>query len=238
MSSGNGRSLALALALGLLFCQVALAQGKNLAPGFTHLPKDAKVVVAPIDLELFEVSGGGVPEPKADWTDAALRHMKLALANKTVKIGLSSGDMDTKTAEEQAELLNLTAAVSRAIAGNRTLPTKEGKLDWSFGDSLVPLQQATGSRYALFTWLRDSYASAERKAMMGVVAVLSAVATAGANVVILGGGIQSGYASLVDLETGQVLWFNQLISGSGDMRTEPEAAKTVDALLREFPVGK
>ena len=208
----------------------ALAQSRNLAPGFTTLPKDAKVVVAPLDVELFELSAGGVLAPKADWTDAANKHMGAALKRKTASLGLSSQALSDSAADEHAELLHLYAAVARSVSmhhmGAFKLPTKEDKLEWSFGDSLRPLQQTSGARYGLFTWVRDSYASAERKVMMVGLALLG---------VGVGGGAQVGYASLVDLETGQVLWFNQLISVMGDLRDEKSAVASVDNLLAGFP---
>ena len=49
------------------------------------------------------------------------------------------------------------------------------------------------------------------------------------------GGIQIGYASLVDLQTGQVIWFNQLARGTGDLREADSARETVDALFTGFP---
>lgn len=206
------------------------AQSRNLAPGFTTLPKDAKVVVAPLDVELFELSAGGVLAPKADWTDAANKHMGAALKRKTASLGLSSQALSDSAADQHAELLHLYGAVARSVSlhhmGAFKLPTKEDKLDWSFGDSLRPLAQTSGARYGLFTWVRDSYASAERKVMMVGLAILG---------VGIGGGAQVGYASLVDLETGQVLWFNQLISVMGDLRDEKSAVASVDNLLAGFP---
>ncbi len=237
-------ALAVVLAAAALAAQAQQAQqaSRNLAPGFSALPKDAKVMIAPLDVELFNISGGGVVEPKADWTEAAHKHMRGALQTKARALGLGSIELDPKLADDHAELLHLHAAVARSIsthhAGFVKLPTKEDKLDWSFGDTLRPLQRASGARYALFTFVRDSYASTERKAMMGVVAVLSVVATGGTNVVILGGGVQTGYATLVDLETGQVLWFNQLVSGTGDLREATPAVASVDALLKDFPAAK
>jgi hypothetical protein len=208
----------------------AHADSRNLAPGFTGLPKDARVVITPLDVELFSISAGGVLEPRADWTDAAQRHMAAALHAKAAALGLGHDDLDPAKADELAELLNLHAAVARAIAlhhaGPVKLPTKEGRLDWSFGDVLKPLQEASGARYALFTWVRDSYTSAERKALMIGMALLG---------VGLGGGVQIGYASLVDLQTGQVLWFNQLLSTMGDLREADKAAASVQSLLTGFP---
>jgi hypothetical protein len=215
----------------LLLPAVAQAQAsRNLAPGFTALPKDAKLAIAPLDVELFELSAGGVLAPKADWTDAANKHMGDALRKKAAALGVSSQFIDDKLADDHAELLHLHGAVARAISwhhmGGLKLPTKEDKLDWSFGEVLQPLRQATGARYVLFTWMRDSYASPERKAMMVGLALLG---------VGIGGGVQVGYSSLVDLETGQVLWFNQLISGVGDLRDEKSATASVDSLLAGFP---
>lgn len=206
---------------------------RNLAPGFAGLPADAKVVITPIDVELFSVSAGGVLEPKADWTEAAQRHMKAALHQRTAGLGQGIAELDSAQADDLAELLNLHAAVARAIATHHTgplkLPTKEGKLDWGFGEALQPLQKATGARYALFTWVRDSYASAERKAMMVGLALLG---------VGVGGGAQVGYATLVDLQTGQVLWFNQLLRATGDLREAEKASESVSALLQGFPARK
>lgn len=213
--------------------QPAMAQSRNLAPGFTGLGKEALVMVAPLDVELYSISAGGVLEAKADWTDAAQKHMGTALQARAQALGLRMQTLEAAKADEFGELINLHAAVARAISlhhlGGLKLPTKEDKLDWSFGDTLRPLQQASGARYGLFTWVRDSYASAERVAMMVGLALLG---------VGVGGGMQVGYASLVDLETGQVLWFNQLARGSGDLREAKKAAESIDALLAGFPPVK
>jgi hypothetical protein len=51
----------------------------------------------------------------------------------------------------------------------------------------------------------------------------------------LAGGSQVGYATLVDLQTGQVLWFSSLARFSGDLREQKLAVESVDALLAGFP---
>ena len=97
------------------------------------------------------------------------------------------------------------------------------------GDSIKPLKDKTGADYALFTWIRDSYASPERKAAMVAMALLG---------VGLQGGAQVPYASLVDLNTGRVVWFNVLRRASGDLREAAPAVETVQALLSGFPDTK
>jgi hypothetical protein len=228
------RITAAALALTALVCAgQALAQSRNLAPGFETLPKGAKVAIMPTDIELFVISAGGVLEPKADWTESASKHFRDALMRKQQGLGLSAVELAQKDADEADEINSLHGAIARSIAlhhfGSLRLPTKDGKLDWSMGESVQPIKQATGADYALFSFVRDSYASAERKAMMVGLALLG---------IGIGLGMQTGYASLVDLSTGRVVWFNQLLRGSGDLRDEENAAETIEALLREFPVSK
>lgn len=222
--------------MALLFAATVCAQdNKNLAPGFTALPKNAKIVLMPTDIELFSISGGGVFEPKADWTDAASKHFKAALIDKKRQIGLTTVELSDKDADDFDEVNALHGAVARSIAmhqfgpGFLVLPTKDGKLDWSMGDSVKDIRSRTGADFALFSWVRDSYASAERIAAMIGLALLG---------VGIGGGVQVGYASLVDLNTGRVVWFNRLGRASGDLREAKPAAETVSSLLDKFPESK
>jgi hypothetical protein len=231
------KTLAATLALIVLACAgPAQAQSRNLAPGFATLPKDAKVAIMPTDIELFSISAGGVFEPKADWTEAASKHFRDALMQKNQTLGLSAVELAQKDADEADEINSLHGAIARAIAmhhfGNLKLPTKDGQLDWSMGESVQPIKKATGADYALFSFVRDSYASDERKAAMVAIAILTLGRAA------LTMGVQTGYASLVDLNTGRIVWFNQLMRGTGDLREPEKAAETIDALLREFPVTK
>lgn len=203
-----------------------------LAPGFSHLEHDAKIVIMPVDVELSSISAGGVYEPKADWTAAASANMKSALDARVAQLGLDAQLMSDADADEFGELVGLHAAVARSIAlhhgkgGVWALPTKQGRLDWTFEDSMKPIEEKTNARYALFVWVRDSYASAERKVAMVGLALLGVGIT---------GGSQMGYASLVDLETGRVVWFNRLARASGDLRDEASAKESIRVLMRGFP---
>jgi hypothetical protein len=211
------------------------ADSRNLAPGFSSLAKSSTVLIMPPDVELFSISGGGVTEPRADWTAAAQTHIHAALSAKVTGLGLRTQELPERDADAFAEISALHAAVAQAIAfhhmglGNFALPTKNGKLDWSMGDAVKPIHEKSMADYALFIWLRDSYASPERKAAMFALALLG---------VGVPGGIQVGYASLVDLRTGQVVWFNRLLRGIGDLREAEPATETVTVLLDQFPDSK
>jgi hypothetical protein len=210
----------------------SVARSKNLAPGFVGLSTTDKVMLMPIDVELFWLSAGGVPEPKADWTALALGHMQRAIAARQAQARVTVVEVSEAEADAFAEQVGLHAAVAQSIAlhhfsdGMWNLPTKGGQLNWSFGDAMRPLGAKSGAQYALFIWVRDSYASGERKAAILAMALLG---------VGISGGVQVGYASLVDLQTGQVVWFNRLARAFGDLREAGPARESMDALLSGFP---
>ena len=228
----RGLAAALLLAVSAL-ATVAEAQtpSRNFAPGFQARDAGSRLVIIPADMELFSVSGGGVIEPRADWTDAAQKHFRSAVLARKDLIGGNATELKERDLDELGQLNALHGAVADAVVAHHMmkmppLPTKNGALDWTFGEAVKPLRDRTDANYALFFWVRDSYASAERKAAMVAMALLGVAMT---------GGIQIGYASLVDLDTGKVLWFNRLARGTGDLREAAPAAESIDALLASFP---
>jgi len=225
------RPLLLATLLVAASVQAQEGPSKHLAPGFSARTADSRLLVLPADMELFSISAGGVVEPRADWTEAAQKNFVAALATQRKRLGAKVTELEPAQADEFAEITALHRAVADAItmhhrSGLMELPTKGKALDWSLGDAVRPLKERTGADYALFTWVRDSYASNERKIAMLALALLGAVSL---------GGEQVGYASLVDLNTGRVVWFNRLNRMSGDLRDPAPAVETVEALLKDFP---
>lgn len=226
--------LLLVLAHGA-WAQASSPPHKSVAPGFQGLAVSEKILLMPVDVELFSLSAGGVAEPRADWTAAALGHMKVAIAHKKMQLRASVVELPEGAADEFEEQVGLHAAVASSIAlhhstgGMWALPSKAGLLDWTFSDAVQPLQARSGARYGLFVWVRDSYATAERKAAMVALALLG---------VGVSGGVQTGYASLVDLQTGRVVWFNRLARATGDLREAAAAKESIEALLSNFPAPR
>jgi len=224
------------LAATLLLAGAAYAEdaSRHLAPDFSTRAAGSKLVVVPADMELYSISAGGVVEPRADWTEAAQKNFVTALEAQGKLLGPAVTRMDVGAADEFSDILGLERAVASAIAmhhrnGDMKLQTKGDRLDWSLGDAVKPLKERTGADYALFTWVRDTYASGERKAAMLALALIGAISM---------GGEQVGHASLVDLNTGRVVWFNEIDRMRGDLREPGPARETVDALLKDFPVLK
>ena len=232
------------LAAGLLVVVSALgsaaqaqAPSRNFAPGFSTPAPGSRLVILPADMELFSLSGGGIVEPKADWTAAAQQHFRAALMARKELAGADTQELKESDVDELGQLNALHGTVAEAVFVHHmmkmpALPTKNDALDWTLGEAVKPLHDRTKADYALFFWVRDSYASAERKAAMVAMTVVGALFGVA---IVPAGGQQIGYASLVDLKTGRIVWFNNLARGHGDLREAKSAEETVEALLKTFP---
>jgi hypothetical protein len=185
-------------------------------------------------------STGGMFEPNAEWTDKARKYIEAALIKRQETLG-NVIVMPPEAYGEQAlaveEHTNLFGAVASAVvnyqffAGNR-LPTKKrdnkaGIFDWSLGEGVKDLPGAKDADYALFIYNKDAYGSTGRK-------ILQVVALLGPGIAVKSGE-HLGYAGLVDLKTGDLVWLNADAAMGGDVREEDGAEKRVAQLLEEFP---
>jgi len=206
----------------------------------TELARSApvpRILLMPTDIELSEISAGGIPVPNAEWTASAEKHLATALAefvsqrNAHLATYKTDGNADD-VKPEHVQLVKLHGAVGTSILLHKRLapyyelPNKKGAFDWTLGPTVKDLRQEYDADYALFVYLRDSYASGGR-----VVAIVVAAALG----VGLRGGSQVGFASLVDLNSGDIVWFNVLARATGDLRQLDAAKETVAALLENFP---
>ena len=196
-----------------------------------------KVLLMPPDIELGELTVGGLLEPKADWTDLAQKHVGAALRKemdkrKTTLAQYQSPGQNSSKGEAYNQIIKLHEAVGNAILIHKysgqlnELPTKKDKFDWSLSEGVNVLREDFGADYGLFIFWRDSYASAGRKVMMVGMAALG---------VGIPGGRQIGFVSLVDLRTGDIAWFNFQVRQTGDLREEEPALSSVQNLLTDFP---
>jgi hypothetical protein len=195
--------------------------------------REARILVLPVDVELFELSFGGAPLPRQDWTVAARENMNAALkahfGDRSIAVTFHDGELED---EETAKLMRLHASIGLSIKSHQydgpdQLPTKKGRFDWTMGPEVRRLARSDQADYVLFVHVRDSYSGGGRVAAQVLAAVLFGVA--------LPGGIQNGFASMVDLNTGNFVWYNRLLRDSGDLRTEAPAKETIVVLLTGMP---
>ncbi len=133
-----------------------------------------------------------------------------------------------------------------------------GASRFSFAPVLSDLRQASDARYALFLALHDRYSSPERvvgQVALGALFIASVVflgvpltpleldnagpryasyrAAPAINATRSGSGCpeQTGYASLIDLDTGDLVWLNRVFEGCSDLRDPDDLRNTLELLL-------
>src|SRR4051812_1401325 len=220
---------------------------------FTPPNGDYKLLVLRPDVAVGSLTTGGMVEPRADWTDQARSNIVDALRTQQAGRGGRITIVEHRNegpggnAQELANVERLNYVVDQSIVLHKYLgdylPTKRGKgLDWTLGADAVKLGEKTDYDYALFLHAEDAQASGGRIAL-GVLGLAGCfIGFCAPNV---GGQQQLDYASLVDLKTGEVVWFNVVQAGSeipgikfGDLRTPAGATQMIDRLLGRMKPGK
>jgi len=220
---------------------------------FTPPAGDYKLLVLRPDVTVGSLTTGGMVEPRAEWTEQARANIVAALRAQQAARGGNVTIVEHRNAlpgvstQELADVERLNFVVDEAIVEHKYLgdylPTKRGRgLDWTLGADAVRLGQKTGYDYALFLHAEDQVASGGRVAL-GVLGLAGCfVGFCAPNV---GGAEQLDYASLVDLKTGEVVWFNVVDAASqipgikfGDLRTPQGAAQMVERLLGRMKPGE
>lgn len=233
----GSRLLAALAALLMIVPVAAAAQDKSAVKEGFVFPTNRPVTVTVFrpDVKVGSMTVGGVDQPNADWTAEARNHIAEAL-DRNAKIGAAklvfAADPGGADAATLADYRSLFRAVANSIIahklfrGNR-LKTKKGMFDWTLGEGVRALKPlGGGGDYALFLFTHDSYGTTGRKVAQVFGAMLGAYIPAG---------IHIGYAGLVDLNSGDVLWLNADPQMGGDVRTAEGADKRVGQLLRGLP---
>ncbi|MEI9993993.1 MAG: hypothetical protein WDM91_05335 [Rhizomicrobium sp.] len=233
MTSSTFRG-AIALAL-LAVCLAGCAQTREMkatgAANFDWSGPQKRIVLIQPDVVLAELTAGGLNEPRADWTNTARDLISKGIAGSLDQRNISVTELDTLTNAHDVQLVKLHGAVGNEIRqhgfGGATLPTKGSALDWTLGPGTQDMRQRYNADYAMFVYVRDSYATAGRRAVQ----FLGAIAGIG-----IQGGVQVAFVSVVDLRTGNVVWFNTLFSQYGDLRDAKGATSFLNDILKGNPL--
>ncbi len=244
----------IAVAVGLSLIAAACVQTRQFADlQFTPPSGDYSLLVLRPDISVGSVTTGGMTEPRADWTESARTNVIAALKAQQgerggrLVVAERRSDVPGVDADAVARLERLNYAVDESIVLHKYLgaylPTKRRRgLDYTLGQDAVNFGVRTGFDYMLFLHAEDSFASTGRVALqvIGIAGCFIGFCAPG-----VGGGGQLAYASLVDLRTGEVVWFNVLQTGTevagvnlGDIRTPDGAAQLVERLLGRMKPGK
>lgn len=194
--------------------------------------ENPRILIMEPDIKYYLLTAGGVPEAHAEWTTAARRNFATAVKDYADARGteiVMIGDAD-ELGQAEIDYSKLHSAVGLTIQVNHfgilKLPSKDGEFDWGLGPGVSEIGEKYNADYALFSYYRDYQASGGRIAF----AVIAAAAGVGVST-----GSESGFASLIDLKTGDIVWFNVVAAGAGELRDEDGAKKVVDVLFKDMP---
>ena len=193
--------------------------------------KPTLLVMTP-DVKYYLVTAGGVSQPHGQWTEAARRHFQNAPLEFAERRGTNLAMLpdDINLGEAEIAYQKLYSAVGLTILthhyGSLPLPSKQGSFDWSLGNGVKEIGDKYHADYALFSYYRDYQASGGRIAF----AMLAALAGVG-----VGTGAEGGFAALVDLRSGEIVWFNVVQAGSGELREAQSARTVVQQLFADLP---
>lgn len=233
-----GSSLPRLVCLSCLFFALSIAgcattSSVNKIDRLETVGEQARILVMTPDVKYYLLTAGGVPQPHAEWTEAARTNFASALLDF-----VEEHDIEIVALPAQEELTELEfsyqklySAVGSTVLshhfGEIKLPTKKNVFDWSLGPGIGAIGEKYAADYALFSYYRDYQASGGRVALSFFAALMGVGVVTGGEV---------GFASLIDLRSGDIVWFNRVTAGVGELREEESARAAVDNLFKNLPV--
>ena len=191
-----------------------------------------KILLMPIDIEICELTLAGMCEPNAVWTKNSEENIIISfkeVLNRRNAV-LKKYNINEKN-DNIIQLIKLHTQIGQEIINNEygpfELPTKK-EFNWTIGKKVKLLKNKYKSDYAIFIFFRDQYSSTERV----IYNIVTAVLFPG---FIPIGGSQLAFGSLVNLNNGEITWFNGYYRSFGDVRDLENARDTVNKLFEEFP---
>jgi len=198
-----------------------------------------QVVLLPVDVNVKEMSAGGVQEEVPEWSHKAEENIRSALLIARGSEGgccvtrvVDSSSLtpeERETLEEHLALFNTVAANALWVdlPGNSAWHFKSEHFDYTLGSGLSFLKTRYGVDAGLIILGEDVVSTGGRKAM----AVLGASVGIGVPVghsILVGG--------LVDFETGDLLWLNRTTSyGAADLRDPASCLDLARKLMENYP---
>jgi len=205
-------------------------------------PQLKQIVLLPVDIDIYELSMGGVKEEVPEWSSKVEEniHQALLFSNEgkcsgTVHKAVSTSDLTSEEREILEEHLALFSSVSATAiwttsSFNKPWNFKQDHFDYTIGDGLRFLKTKYDIDAGLIIIGEETVSTAGRQAAAAFGAVLFGIYIPIGNAVLIGG--------LVDFETGNLLWMDYRSGGAGINLRELDTCKDfVEKLVEGYPIG-
>lgn len=231
------------LAALILACSLPLAVQAASTPHWVHykllqsnpqLPQ--KVVVLPVNVEVIEVTAGGVEEEVPQWSAEASKNifksLSAAIKKDPTLVEVKAPRLSSKSATVVDEHMALYKLVVNT-ASRTTWQHKIRRFDYGIGPGLTSLRKLTGADAAIMVYGRDHVSTAGRKAkaVAGNIPIINIFTgpppTLGHSYIHIG---------MVDLRTGDLLWMNsEYREGATNLRDYEDANDVIASIFEWYP---
>jgi len=185
-----------------------------------------RVVLLPVDVDVYELSAGGVKEEVPEWSRSAEANIRSALLVSRGGGGnccvTEPADISRLTPEERELLEEHLALFNTVIANVLSWESIRGtgaqRFDYTLGEGLAFLKARYGIDAGLVILGEDVVSTAGRKTT-ALVGAMFGVAVPLGHSILMGG--------LVDFASGDLLWMNYQVAAGGteDLR-DPDSCST------------
>jgi len=196
-----------------------------------------RILLLPLNVEVKEMSAGGLSDVVPEWTAEAKRIIRNHLLDKSGTLIPEHRITELPPLDDaERDRLAEHTALAKLVWGDAFVLTRFGgsawehkakKFDYSIGSGLTAFGDRTGTDKALLIIAEDLHTTSGRKAMWFMMAALGVAIPLGHSVVV---------ANLIDLNTGDVLWMNTWVSvGETSLRSTEDVATAFSELFKSYP---
>jgi hypothetical protein len=195
-----------------------------------------RVVLLPVDVDVYEMSAGGVKEEVPEWSRSAEANVRSALlvsreagGNCCVTEPVDTSALTPQESELLEEHLALfDSVIANAISWESVRKTGSQRFDYTLGEGLAFLKTKYGIDAGLIILGEDVVSTTGRKTT-AVVGAMFGVAVPLGHSILMGG--------LVDFASGDLLWMNYQVAAGGteDLRDAESCLALAKKLMAGYP---
>jgi hypothetical protein len=222
---------------------------RGYGPNFSPIDWNTKkIAIIKPDLYAFEVSGGGIPEFRLDWTKEAENHLSRAMIVQLEKfryecVNISEFDSIEKFDLSNSFVKNVSTAISSSLYGENAFLPQIASFNYSI-ESQNDICDRYGADAVMFIFGADEHYSELRKEVLQRSAVAKTARSmfwSVLSMIFLGGATFKTYSvipeqtflcCLVADRTGKIIWFKRYLEADGlNLSNTPDAQKAAEQIV-------
>lgn len=235
-----------------LFFTSCASKTTGYGPNFTAIDWGIqKIVVTKPDLYAFEVSGGGIPEFRVDWSGSAERNITEAIISQLKKfryesVPFTESDSSLGIDSITSFVKNVATAISSNLYGESAFLTQIDSFTYSTG-SLTDLCDYYQANAAMFIFGADEHYSQKRVEVLKRSAALKTAKSifwSTLSMLFLGGATFRTYSIMPERtflccvvadRSGKIIWYKRYLSADGlNLSLPTDAMKVTEQIVTGF----